>query len=131
MPSYSEAVELFESRRRAWLNEDPDAYLAMWAEDMTFQSPVHDEPLRGKQSYAELIRRSLTMVRPLAFSVEHIAIHDELVLAEWQAEIEWRADGRRSTWRGMSVCEIRDGLITTWREYWNPADFGAIPNETG
>jgi ketosteroid isomerase-like protein len=45
------------------------------------------------------------------------------VLAEWECEIEWRADGRRSVWRGMSVCRIRDGLITRWREYWNPADF--------
>jgi limonene-1,2-epoxide hydrolase len=131
VPSFAEAVELFERRRRAWLAEDADAYLALWAENMTFRSPVHEEPVRGKQSYAELIRRSLTMVRPVAFTVDHLAVQDELVLAEWHAEIEWRADGRRSTWRGMSVCEIRDGLITTWREYWNPADFGAIPTETG
>jgi ketosteroid isomerase-like protein len=130
VPSLAEAVELFERRRRAWLAEDSDAYLALWADDMTFRSPVHEEPLRGKQSYAELVRRSIAMVRPVAFVVDHIAVEGELVLAEWHAEIEWRADGRRSSWRGMSVCEIRDGLIGTWREYWNPADFGAIPTET-
>jgi ketosteroid isomerase-like protein len=131
VPSLAEAVELFERRRWAWLAEDAEAYLALWAENMTFGSPVHDEPVRGKPSYAELIRRSLTMVRPVAFAIDHVAVQDDLVLAEWHAEIEWRADGRRSTWRGMSICEIRDGLITTWREYWNPSDFGAIPTETG
>ena len=124
MPSHEEAVELFERRRKAWLDEDADAYLALWAEDMTFRSPVHDEPLREKPAYEKLIRRSLEMVRPVAFTVHHIAVHGDLVLAEWDAEIEWRTDGRRSAWRGMSVCEIRDGLITEWREYWNPADFG-------
>ncbi len=127
MPGHSEAVELFERRRTAWLAEDVDAYLALWAEDMTFLSPVHDQPLRGKRAYADLIRSSLTMVRPVSFTIHHIAVHGGLVLAEWRAEIEWRADARRSAWRGMSVCEIRGGLITTWREYWNPADLGGLP----
>jgi limonene-1,2-epoxide hydrolase len=67
----------------------------------------------------------------VAFDVAHIAIDGPLVMAEWRGEIEWRADGRRSAWRGMSTCEIRDGLITVWREYWNPADFGVteLPSE--
>jgi len=25
------------------------------------------------------------------------------------------------SWRGMSICTIRDGLIVHWREYWDPA----------
>ena len=36
-----EALDLFERRRQAWLREDFDGYLALWAGDMTFQSPVH------------------------------------------------------------------------------------------
>lgn len=122
MPTYDEAVALFEDRRRAWLAEDLEGYLALWAEDMTFTSPVHAEPLRGKAAYRELIAGSLTLVRPVGFDIDHIAVHGDLVLAEWRGEIEARADGRRMAWRGMSVCEIRDGLIAWWREYWNPAD---------
>lgn len=121
--SLQDAVELFERRRAAWLAADAEAYLALWAEDMTFQSPVHDEPLRGKPAYAELINRSLSMIRPVGFEFHNIAVAKDRVLAEWDAELEWRQDGRRSSWRGMSVCTIRDGLITSWREYWNPADF--------
>lgn len=117
------ALELFERRRAAWLAADAEAYLALWAEDMSFQSPVHDEPLVGKAAYAELIRRSLGMIRPVSFGFDHIAVVGDRVLAEWHAELEWRSDQRRSSWHGMSVCEIRDGLITHWREYWNPADF--------
>jgi ketosteroid isomerase-like protein len=118
-----EAVDLFERRRAAWLAADAEAYLALWAEDMSFQSPVHDEPLAGKAAYAELIHRSLSMIRPVAFTFHHIAVAGDRVLAEWDAELEWKEDGRRSSWRGMSVCTIRDGLITHWREYWNPAGF--------
>ena len=43
-----------------------------------------------------------------------------MVLAEWTIAIERRDSGQRIEWRGMSVAEIRDGLIVTWREYWNP-----------
>jgi predicted GNAT family N-acyltransferase/ketosteroid isomerase-like protein len=120
MPTREEAIELFEKRRRAWLAADVDAYLALWADDMTFQSPVHAEPLRGKSAFAELIRQSLQFSRPLRFEFAHIAVAGGIVLAEWTIAIERRDTGRVIEWRGMSACEIRDGVIREWREYWNP-----------
>ena len=52
MLTEAEADALFARRRDAWLREDIDAYLACWAEDMTFASPVHPEPVRGREAYA-------------------------------------------------------------------------------
>ena len=120
MLTYDDAVALFERRRQAWLNEDLDAYLGMWAEDMTFQSPVHAEALRGRGAFAELVRQSSAFSRPLLFDLHHLAVHGATVLAEWSIAIEQRDSGRRIAWRGMSSCQIRDGLIVVWREYWNP-----------
>ncbi|HVO25694.1 MAG TPA: nuclear transport factor 2 family protein [Candidatus Margulisiibacteriota bacterium] len=119
MPTYEEAVALFEKRRQAWLREDVEAYLALWAEDMTFQSPVHTEPM-GCAAFADLIRQSAAFSRPLRFDFHHIAVHGHMVLAEWTIAIERRDSGQRIEWCGMSVAEIRDGLIVTWREYWDP-----------
>jgi ketosteroid isomerase-like protein len=119
MPTYDEALTLFEKRRQAWLHEDVDAYLALWADDMTFQSPVHTEPL-GRAAFADLVRQSTAFSRPLRFDFDHIAVHGPMVLAEWTIAIQRRDSGQRIEWRGMSVAEIRDGLIVTWREYWNP-----------
>ena len=120
MLSHADAVSLFEQRRAAWLREDLDAYLGLWADDMTFQSPVHSEPLRGRAAFAELVRQSAQLTRPLRFDFDHIAVHGDLVLAEWTIAVERRADGRRLEWRGMSIAEIRAGRIVMWREYWNP-----------
>jgi len=122
MSTRAEAVALFERRRAAWLREDLGAYLALWAEDMRFQSPVHAEPLCGRQAFAELVRHSFEIARPLHFEFAHIAVEGDVVLAEWQIAVERREGGRRVQWWGMSVCEIRDGLIHSWKEYWNPAD---------
>ena len=122
MLTREEALALFERRRQAWLREDVDGYLALWAEDMTFQSPMHAEPLRGRAPFADLVRRSLAVARPLMFDFTHLAVHGPMVLAEWRIAVERRDGGRRAEWWGMSVAEIRDGLIRSWREYWNPAD---------
>lgn len=119
MSTEAEAVALFERRRQAWLQEDFDGYMALWAEDMTFQSPVHAEPL-GRAAFAELVRQSFAFSRPRRFDFAHIAVHGEMVLAEWTIAIERRDSGQRIEWRGMSVAEIRGGLIRAWREYWNP-----------
>jgi limonene-1,2-epoxide hydrolase len=122
MPTRDEAVALFDHRRRAWLDEDLDGYLALWAEDMTFRSPVHAEPLRGRAAFGELVRRAFAASRPLAFEFTHIAVAGDIVLAEWRIAVERRDDGRRVEWWGMSVAEVRAGLIHAWCEYWNPAD---------
>jgi ketosteroid isomerase-like protein len=124
MMTMAEADALFARRRDAWLREDLDAYLACWAQDMTFVSPVHQEPVRGRDAYATLIRASAAAVRPLRFDVAHLAVRDDVVLAEWEIEAEHRASGARLRWRGMSVAGYRDGRIAWWREYWNPATLG-------
>jgi ketosteroid isomerase-like protein len=120
--THEKACALFERRRQAWLREDLDGYLALFAQDMSFQSPSHAEPLRGRAAFAELVQRSLASTRPTEFEFDHLAIEGDFVLAEWRIAVETRQAARRIAWRGMSVCEIRDEQITMWREYWNPAD---------
>src|SRR2546430_17730861 len=93
MLSHEDALALFERRRRAWLAEELDAYLALWTEDMTFQSPMHAEPLRGRSAFAELVGRSLATTRPVRFDLEHLAVRDDAVLAEWCIAVERRGSG--------------------------------------
>ena len=117
-----EALELFARRRDAWLASDLDAYLALFAPDLIFQSPHHPEPLRGRDAFAALARRSAEHLEPRLFEFTHLAVHGDVVLAEWRIAAEHRVSRRTIEWWGMSVCTIRDGMIQSWREYWNPAD---------
>lgn len=126
MLTHAEAAALFDRRRDAWLAEDLDAYLACWDEQMTFGSPMHSPPLRGRDAYATLVRGSAAVVRPLRFDVHHLAVHGEAVLAEWTITVEHRPTGQSMRWRGMSAATYRDGRILTWREYWNPADLAPV-----
>jgi uncharacterized protein (TIGR02246 family) len=126
MVSLADAAALFDQRRRAWLDEDLDAYLALWTDDMAFQSPVHAEPLRGRPAFAALVRASAARSRPVRFDFQHIAVVGDVVLAEWTITVARRDDGREVTWRGMSACGLRAGRIAWWREYWNPMDVAAL-----
>ncbi|MBM4265966.1 MAG: nuclear transport factor 2 family protein [Deltaproteobacteria bacterium] len=122
MLTRDEAVLLFDRRRRAWLDGDLDAYLALFAENLVFLSPVHAEPLRGRAAFAELVRGSFARMQPLSFDFREIAVQGDAVLAEWRIETELRDGGRRIAWDGMSICRIENGEIQYWREYWNPGD---------
>jgi limonene-1,2-epoxide hydrolase len=78
-------------------------------------------PLRGRAAFAELVRLSAATAAPRRFDVHHLAVEGNMVLAEWTIAIERRDSGMRIEWTGMSVAEIRGGLIVAWREYWDPA----------
>ena len=109
MLTMAEADALFARRRDAWLREDIDAYLACWAEDMTFVSPVHQEPVRGRDAYAALIRRRPRRCGRCGSTSRTSPSADDVVLAEWEIEAEHRASGARLRWRGMSAAGYRDG----------------------
>src|SRR2546428_12991150 len=111
MPTREEATRLFEQRRDAWLREDLDAYLALWAEDMTFQSPVHAEPLRGRSAFADLVRQAFAFARPLAFDFTHVAVAGDVVLAEWRIAVERRAGGRRGAGWGVGGAGVPGGRV--------------------
>src|SRR6266542_1747590 len=97
------AMDLFDRRRRAWLDEDLDAYLAFFADDIHFEMPRRD-PIDGIDDYSALVRRSLEAVRPVSFDFHALAVEDDSVLAEWTIALEVRAGGRCISYRGMSAC---------------------------
>ena len=111
------ARAVFERRRAAWLTEDLDAYMACWVEDMVIEVP--GRTITGRDAYRELAAGSFAWGRPVAFDFHHLAVDENVVLADWTITVERRSDGAAVTWRGMSACELAaDGRIVWWREYY-------------
>jgi ketosteroid isomerase-like protein len=90
------AVALFERRRDLWLREDLDGYVSLFDPALVFQGPI-GEPVRGRDAYEQLVRRSHQAVRPVSFEFHEIAVHGSHVLAEATITLEYRADGRRAS----------------------------------
>jgi uncharacterized protein (TIGR02246 family) len=114
------AAAVFERRRDAWLREDLDAYIRLFADDVVLETPM-GEAVHGREAYTALVRRSYEALAPVSFVFHEIAARGPKVLAEWTITMRVRADGREISYRGMSICELSDGLIRTWREYYDPS----------
>ncbi len=121
MLSANNARALFDRRRAAWLAEDVEGYLALFADDLEITVPGRPEPLRGREAYERMVRRSFAWAQPRSFDFHHLAVTGDVVLAEWTISVETREAGDLLSWRGMSACRLRDGQIAWWREYWDPA----------
>jgi hypothetical protein len=114
----TDAAARFQRRVDAWLAADADAYVACWAPDMEITIPGRHAPLRGRDAYRKLVLQSFAWARPVAFTVHHLAVIDDVLLAEWTIRAERRADRVLVEWHGMSACALGDdGLIRWWREY--------------
>jgi ketosteroid isomerase-like protein len=95
--THAEAVDLFDARRRAWLDEDTDSYPALWADDMQIEFPGC-ELVTGKLARAEIVRQSFGRMRPLSWEFHRIVVdyNDEQdhVLSEWTISGELRQMNR-------------------------------------
>ena len=108
---------MFARRVDAWLAQDVDAYVACWHDDMRIEMPTGE--IDGVAKYRKLVEASFAWAAPVSFAVHHLAVEEDtaIVLADWTISARRRADAVVVEWRGLSVCELRDGKIAWWREH--------------
>jgi ketosteroid isomerase-like protein len=114
--SIDDVRAVFERRRAAWLAEDVPGYLDCWHDDLVLDMP--SRTVRGRDAYEQLLRRSFAWARPRSFEIHHLAVDDDVALADWTISVTRRDDGAVVEWRGMSAARLRDGRIVWWREYY-------------
>jgi ketosteroid isomerase-like protein len=115
--SLDDARAVFDKRRAAWLAEDVDAYLDCFADDVVLETP--NRTVHGRAEYEPMTRMSFQWAKPKSFDFHYITVGDDnVVMCDWTITVERRSDGGEITWRGMNVCELRDGQIKWWREYY-------------
>ena len=114
--SLEEARSVFDRRIAAWLAADVDAYLACWHDDLTLTLPG-GRVIDGATTYRKMVEQSFAWAAPLSFDVHALAVDGDRVLSDWTIRARRAEDGVVVEWRGLSICELRDGRITWWREH--------------
>jgi uncharacterized protein (TIGR02246 family) len=117
--THDEVHRLLLRRIRAWQDEDLDAIMADYADDIVHVSPY------GTGAGVAAMRAANT--RYLAeYTGFEVQIH-RLVVEGDQGALEWtwtetrRSDGLRRSADDAIVFVLRDGKIAYWREYFDPA----------
>ncbi len=115
--SREDAQAIFARRIDAWLAQDVDAYVDCWHHDMRIEMPTGT--IEGAAKYRRLVEASFAWAAPVSFDVHHLAVDSDasIVFADWTIRAYRRDDDVTVEWRGLSVCELRDGRIAWWKEY--------------
>ena len=116
MVTVDDARAVFERRVGAWLAADVDAYLACWHDDMELTLPG-GRVISGIDAYRRMVEGSFAWAAPVSFDVHALAVDGDRVLSDWTIRARRAEDDTVVEWRGLSICELRDGKITWWREH--------------
>jgi limonene-1,2-epoxide hydrolase len=114
--SLEEARAIFDARVAAWLVADIDAYLNCWHEDLELTLPG-GRIVVGADAYRRMVERSFAWAAPVSFDIHALAVDGERVLSDWTIRARRTEDDVVVEWKGMSICELRDGRIAWWREH--------------
>ena len=117
MITVGEARAVFGRRVDAWLAQDVASYVDCWHDDMRIELPTG--VIVGAATYRKLVEASFAWAAPVSFDVHHFAVDEAagIVFGDWTIRARRRDDDVVVEWRGLSVCELRDGRIVWWREH--------------
>jgi len=117
MITVAQAWAMFGHRVDAWLAQDVASYVDCWHDDMRIELPTG--VIVGAATYRKLVEASFAWAAPVSFDVHHFAVDEAagIVFGDWTIRTRRRDDDVIVEWRGLSVCELRDGRIAWWREH--------------
>jgi ketosteroid isomerase-like protein len=124
--------EVFERVQRLILERRFDAYADKFAEDATFELPFAPAGVPRRVEGREAIRaffragteRAGSAARGWEFRsvVVHETVDPEVIVTEFDVHGELIATGELYQFANLQVMRVRDGEITSLRDYWNPLD---------
>jgi uncharacterized protein len=123
-PMSPEAVFLEALSRMA--NHDLDGWMALCADDVVFEFPFapsgRPKRLEGKAAVADYLSHlpgSVEVTGPPALTVHHTTDPGTIVV-EMQVEGRVTATGNPYAQGYVVILVVKDGLMTHYRDYWNP-----------
>ena len=115
------AREFIDALRRVEDDGDVGPMVALYADDAAISNPSDTQPHtgpEGAQRFWEAYVKSFERVR----STFHLIVEsDSAAILEWTSECRTAA-GVDTSYDGVSVVETRDGRITRFTAYFDPAD---------
>lgn len=114
-----EVEALVRRQAAAWTAGDAHAAAADFAEDGVLISP--GGAWRGPEGVRRGVRAFLDTAAVVRIEVRRVLVDGDEAAVEWVWTERRHADGAVVTMEDAIVVGLRDGRITYWREYFDPA----------
>jgi len=112
------ARELIDKHARAFAAGDWDAVKEHWHPDAELVSPSGRWPAKEMRAIMADLERDYADVL-IEVTDAFASPSGERIAVEWTYSATRRSDGSRSTSPDAIIVDLRDGLIITWREYFD------------
>jgi ketosteroid isomerase-like protein len=104
---------------------DGERAAAFFAEDGSFEAVSINLRISGRPALAEMFGPSSDgFSTDEQFEVESAVSDGEVFALQWHDRGTRISDGEKYNYRGASVGQLSDGLITRWTDYFDPAQIG-------
>jgi limonene-1,2-epoxide hydrolase len=122
MPTALETVQDFIAAFiEAWPSADTTALGSFFSEDALYQNgPL--EPVRGRAAIEATFAQFMKVGGQVDVEVIHMMAEGLIVMTE-RIDHLTRTDGTTASLPLMGVIEVRDGLVATWRDYFDLNQF--------
>ncbi|MEN3306857.1 MAG: hypothetical protein V7603_3059 [Micromonosporaceae bacterium] len=132
MPAHSSAREVFQRAVDLMRADDIDAWLDLCHDDIVMEFPFAPSPaprrIDGKESLGTHLKGRAAR-RLSAPKVENVVVHECSDPATVIAEMTIRGEGSPDR-PAIAVIQVRDGLMSLYRDYYNPMDLMASGPDT-
>lgn len=122
-PSAEEVVcDFMSAFTAAWPTGDAATLRRFFSEDAEYcNGPL--EPVHGREAIAADLARMMSLGGEVEADIRYLLSDGAVVMTERVDYV--RLGGKTAGLRIAGVFEVHDGLITGWRDYFDPKEFGA------
>jgi uncharacterized protein (TIGR02246 family) len=109
---------IVELARTAWIDRDADTIAQLFTEDGILIVP--GQRWRGQARIRSEIAKFARDYTDVSITIHRIIIDSDSAAVEWHYEDTETATGKRNRSDDAIVLEVQNGLISYWREYFDP-----------
>jgi limonene-1,2-epoxide hydrolase len=114
--------EFMATFTEAWPSKDPAALERFFSEDAEYRNGPF-EPVRGRIAILGHLGSMMAIGGKVDAEIIHMVADGPIVMTE-RVDYVTR-DGKSASLRIAGVFEVRDGVITAWRDYFDSTEFGS------
>jgi SnoaL-like domain len=104
----------------AWQTRNPQAAVALYTDDGTYQVTPFLEPLRGSRAILDYWTEITRTAENISFAYEILTVTEQFGIAHWQASFVRTPPGLPTKLDGIFVIRLNvEGKCTSLREWWH------------
>lgn len=114
-----------------WKDRDTDAVLNCLTDDIEYYWHVGTRPVRGKETMRKFLTNMAGNFDQKRWEIFNYAENGDLLFVEGHEEL-WDNEHQRTIQQPfMQAFEFRDGLISHWRDYYEPENMSPPAESAG